>query len=143
MDKNSFLIDLSESERTDLWRVDFEEQSEPQKVFSSVWELESEVNNGGFDQYFRNGEIESISYAPTALQAIGAVTCAGIAERAIGTLAPLPQTEPGRIDVLDSLTEDSQAKLAALDAEFLSYPDNLTELLFEYVSKHPDAFGAI
>ena len=54
MDKNHYLIELSEGERTDFGRVDFEEQPEPQKVFSAIWELESEVNNGGFDQYFRN-----------------------------------------------------------------------------------------
>ena len=43
MDKNAFLIELSESDRTDLGRVDFGEQSEEQQVFSAIWELESQV----------------------------------------------------------------------------------------------------
>jgi len=55
MNKNSFLIQLSESPRTDFGRVAFAEQSEPQKVFSSIWALESQVNNGGFLQYFGSG----------------------------------------------------------------------------------------
>ena len=55
MDKNAFLITLSESERTAFGKTEFAAQLEPQKVFSAIWELESEVNNGGFDQFFRNG----------------------------------------------------------------------------------------
>jgi hypothetical protein len=47
MDKNKFLIDLSESDQTDFGRVDFASQSDPQRTFSAIWELESQVNNGG------------------------------------------------------------------------------------------------
>jgi len=103
MDKNTFLIDLSESDRTDFGRVDFDQQPEVQKVFSATWELESQVNNGGFDQYFRNSESAVIAYAPVALRTIGAATCAAIVERAIETIAPLPPTQDGRDDALDAL----------------------------------------
>lgn len=54
MDRNRYLIDLSESKRTDFGRVDFAKQTEVQKVFSAVLEIESQVTIGGFDQYFRN-----------------------------------------------------------------------------------------
>jgi hypothetical protein len=50
MTKDHFLIALSESPQTDFVRVDFAAQSIPQKTFSSIWALESEVNNGGFSQ---------------------------------------------------------------------------------------------
>jgi hypothetical protein len=33
--------------------------------------------------------------------------------------------------------------LSSLDEEFIAYPDNLTDLLFEYVASHPDAFGDV
>ena len=33
--------------------------------------------------------------------------------------------------------------LNALDGEFFKYPHNLTELLFAYVSKHPEDFGTL
>jgi hypothetical protein len=36
MDKNGFLIDLSESERTDFGRIDFAKQPEVQQVFSAL-----------------------------------------------------------------------------------------------------------
>jgi hypothetical protein len=48
MDKNGILIALSESDKTKFGKEDFSAQSVPQKVFSSIWAVESEVNNGGF-----------------------------------------------------------------------------------------------
>jgi hypothetical protein len=46
--KNDILIGLSESDKTEFGKEDFAQQSTSQKVFSSIWALESEVNNGGF-----------------------------------------------------------------------------------------------
>jgi hypothetical protein len=37
MDKNAFLIELSESDRTDFGRVNFSDQSEDQKVLTTAW----------------------------------------------------------------------------------------------------------
>ena len=45
--------------------------------------------------------------------------------------------------ILDSLGEAGQELLNTLDSQFFEYPDNLTELLFEYVSHHPEAFGRV
>jgi len=47
MDKNKILIELSESNRTEFGKEDFDKQSLPQKVFSAIWSVEAEVNNGG------------------------------------------------------------------------------------------------
>jgi Domain of unknown function (DUF4375) len=131
MDKNHYLIEPSEGERTDFGRVDFEEQPEPQKVFSAVWELESEVNNGGFDQYFRNCDTGAVAYAPRALRTIGASSCARIVERAIEVIviAPLAPTREDRSSILDALGNGGQDLLNTLDSEFFAHPDNLTELL--------------
>jgi hypothetical protein len=35
------------------------------------------------------------------------------------------------------------AMLEPLDQEFFSYPHNLTDLLFAYVSEHPEEFGTV
>jgi len=143
MDRNRYLIDLSESKRTDFGRVDFAKQSEVQKVFSAVWEIESQVNNGGFDQYFRNSDSEVICFAPTALITIGATACAKIVESAIRLISPLPATQEGRCDALDSLSQTQQEMLESADTEFFEYPDDLTTLLFAYVARHTEAFGPI
>lgn len=143
MDKNSFLIDLSESERTEHGRVDFPRQQEAQKVFSAIWELESEVNNGGFEQYFRNSDSSNIAFSLAALRAVGAHACARITDSAIEVVSPLPATEQERDKALDALNAAQQAKLDAADARFYEYPDDLTKLLFDYVAKHPETFGPV
>jgi Domain of unknown function (DUF4375) len=70
--KNHILIGLSESDKTQFGKGAFAQQSTPQKVFSSIWALESEVNNGGFTQYFLNYSCETTSFVSEALETIGA-----------------------------------------------------------------------
>jgi hypothetical protein len=93
--KNHILIGLSESERTKFGKEDFASQSVPQKVFSALWEVESEVNNGGFSQYFVNSSAESAHFVVDALRMIGAPKTADICQRAIATAFPagLPKSE--------------------------------------------------
>ncbi|EMO41566.1 hypothetical protein LEP1GSC186_2128 [Leptospira noguchii serovar Autumnalis str. ZUN142] len=40
-------------------------------------------------------------------------------------------------------SEEIDDKLNTLDQEFYAYPDDLTELLFAFVSKHEAVFGPI
>ena len=143
MDTNRFLIDLSESNRTEFGRVDFANQSDAQKTFSAIWELESQINNGGFDQYFRNSDSDTIAHAPKALREIGATACAAIVESAIQVIAPIPNDDAARCDALDAAGEDGEELLGELDSKFYAYPDNLTDLLFAFVSKHSNEFGAV
>src|SRR5690606_17591676 len=95
MDKNNFLIQLSESDRTDHGRVDFVAQTQQQQVFSAIWALESQVNNGGFERFFEYEEPALIAFTPEALQIIGAVSCADIVRRA-------NSAAPDQLDDLDS-----------------------------------------
>lgn len=145
MNKNTYLIELSESERTDFGRVDFAQQSEPQKVFSAIWALESQVNNGGFLQYFVSSDFDTANFAPTALRSIGAQACASVVERALRALSasPLPDSQQACEQLVDSLSDDAREKFESFDSDFMAYPDNLTELLFAYVTAHPEAFGPI
>lgn len=143
MDKNLFLIDLSESERTDFGKVDFAAQSVAQKTFSAIWELESQVNGGGFAEFFRSAETETIMYATEALRRIGANSCAEIVDSAIALVSPIPANEEARIEAIDAALEADEELFEELDNQFFEYPDNLTELLFEYVSQHPDEFGEV
>jgi len=145
MDKNLYLINLSESDRVEFGKVDFEDQSEEQKVFSAVWALESQVNNGGFSQYFSSWDGDTANFAPTALRRIGAHSCAAIVERALKIVAqqPLPVDHDQRNALLDSLSQNALDELGEIDSDFFSYPDNLTDLLFGYVQSHPGVFGKI
>ena len=86
--KNHILISLSESDKTQFGKEDFASQSTPQKVFSSIWALESEVNNGGFSQYLLNNSCEMAPFVAEALDSIGAPRTADICRRAIITAFP-------------------------------------------------------
>lgn len=145
MDKNKLLIDLSVSKRTDFGKVDFAEQSEEQKVFSAIWRLESEVPNGGFKQYFENDGGETVSFAAAALKRIGANQCAGIVERAIRTVCEgaVPSDAHGWEGLIAGMSDEGSETLDGLDSEFFKYPDDLTELLFEFVREHPKVFGPV
>jgi len=145
MNKNKYLIDLSESEHTDFGRVDFAEQPEPQKVFSAIWALEGQVNNGGFLQYFTSSDGDTANFAPTALRSIGALACESVVERAlrVASSAPLPESPDDREQLIESLSDAAREQLEALNSDFMAYPDDLTELLFGFVSSHPESFGPI
>jgi Domain of unknown function (DUF4375) len=145
MNKNKILINLSESEMTKVGREDFSEQSFPQKVFSAIWEVEAEVNNGGFSQYFLNSSAESASFVVAALEEIGAPKTASICQRAIATAFPtgLPQKVDSIRSAAADFSEETLEKLEPLDEEFFSYPHDLTDLLLAYVKRHPDEFGTL
>ena len=145
MNKNSILIGLSESERTKFGKEDFGGQSLPQKVFSSVWAVESEVNNGGFSQYFLNSSAETAPFVVEALEAIGAPRTADICGRAIVCAFPtgLPPTPETISTAAAAFSDETLGELEALDAEFFAYPHDLADLLFVFVSKHPDEFGTL
>ena len=145
LDKNAILIDLSESDRTDFGRRDFAAQSLPQRVFSSIWALEAEVNNGGFSHYFFNSSSDSVAFVVEALTSIGAPLTAELCKRAIESGFPngLPPT-PEEISLAAAEFDDTiHGELECLDSDFFAYPNDLTTLLFDYVSSHPEEFGDI
>jgi hypothetical protein len=143
--KNHILILLSSSDKTSFGRDDFMSQSLTQKVFSAIWEVESAVNNGGFAQYFLNSSAESASFVVQALETVGAPKTASICERAIHAAFPvgLPHSIEAIRSTAASFSDETLTALEAMDEEFFSYPHNLTDLLFAFVSHHPEEFGAL
>jgi len=145
MNKNEILIALSESERTKFGKETFALQSFAQKVFSSVWAVESEVNNSGFSQYFLSSSAETAAFVADALETIGAPKTADICRRAIKSA--FPEGLPATPEVISSLaaefSDDTLAQLDALDTEFFAYPHDLTELLYAHVSRHHEEFGTV
>src|SRR5258708_4247633 len=76
--KDKILIELSRSAKTKVYKEDFANQSFPQKVFSAIWQVEAEVNNGGFSQYFFNDSRASAWFVALALEHVGAPKTANI-----------------------------------------------------------------
>jgi Domain of unknown function (DUF4375) len=145
MNKNGILVRLSESEKTGFGKKSFDRQSAPQKVFSAIWAVESEVNNGGFSQYFFNDSRESAPFVVEAMETVGAPKTAAICKRAIAVAFPsgLPQDSQTIRSSAAGFSKEVRNSLELLDQEFFEYPHNLTDLLFAYASEHPEEFGAL
>lgn len=122
---------------------EFHTQPYPQKVVVALSDLETEVNNGGFHQYFINSSRETVHFVVEALKSIDAPSTADICERAIATAFPngMPSDTELIRAVASSLDEHTKKKLDELSGEFFEYPHDLTDLLFKYVLKHPNSFG--
>ena len=117
--------------------------SPAQKTFKVVWELEAEVNNGGFAQYFSNSSGRDAPRAEAALRAIGADNCADLVAEAIGTVDGDGlnwANDARRQSRIDSLAANAGDLLNALDEKFYEYPDPLSELLTNFVAHYPNDF---
>ncbi len=138
MDANAWLIDLSERSATRFLGTPFSELTLPEQVFVTIWTLEADVNNGGFDQYYLNSSGDRASYAPAALRTIGADATAVIVQRANATFGPggPPADRDARVAAIDELPEDVDELWNECDQAFYAYPDNLTDLLAAYVQAH-------
>lgn len=145
MNKNQALIRISESDQTSVGKQPFAQQSLPQKVFSAIWQLEAEVNNGGFSQYFLNSSCETAPFVVEALETIAAPHTADICRRAIATAfaSGLPASADAISEAAADFPDDVLDRLDLLDREFYKYPNNLTDLLFDYVLLHPEEFGEL
>ena len=98
--------------------------------------LESQVNNGGFNQFFFNSSGESAEPILASLKIIGAMATHGIMQRAIGKFpgGVVPTNHASRQSVLASI--DPEAELfSSEDNDFYLYDDDLLRLVCEYESR--------
>lgn len=119
--KNHILIALSESPQTKFGEEEFESQSVSQKA---LWDVETEVNNGGVAQYFVNSSAESAYLVVDALRMIGVPKTADICKRAIAAVFPagLPESEEAIRSAAADFSDDVLEKLEPLDQEILLLP---------------------
>ena len=112
------------------------------EISSLVNELEDQVNNGGFHQFFNNSSGDDTAETVEALEAIGAAQVAGILIRAAskfpGNMPPKDRTQ--RLEVLWGRFPKTD-EFGALDAEFFAYPEDLSGLVAAYKHRFPDSFS--
>ena len=140
---NKRLIKLADSPMSRFWRVEYDVLSTPERVFCTIWELESEVNNGGFHQYFFNSSGRLVPNVVAALHAIGASATVQIVQRAIEAVGQDVQWHDDRARrvYMNKLSSQATNTLSDLDQAFYKYPDDLTVLLYRYVSEHRAEIG--
>ncbi|WP_133181717.1 DMP19 family protein [Shewanella decolorationis] len=122
----------------ELESKEFDAIREHERVLATIWAVEAEVNNGGFDQLFYNSAGDISFYAAKAFDAIGAHNMASIAQKAQDLFGPEgpPKNRDERVEILESISEKHEEYLNKLDYEFTEYPDNIKELLLTYVQSN-------
>jgi len=143
----SELIDLAGEYRIDSIVCAFEqaigqkEDSSTQSEISSeertvlaIEALEREVNNGGYDQFFRNLSREYVPVIVRELQRIGCTEAAALTQRAIDILAIQGGLTHGAIAAAMAEEDDSRAeKLGECDDAYYSSIGDLAGPLFEFI----------
>ncbi|MBI5297176.1 MAG: DMP19 family protein [Chloroflexi bacterium] len=140
--KNSteMIIEFSYGISDKIHKKGFESLSHPERVLHHIYWLESEVNNGGFQQYFDNSSGDYAIDTPSALEEIGAKHTANLMKRANDLF---PNGAPSRdrqqrLEQLDSFDETNRNKFEDLDSEFFKYQDPLEELQVKYMVVNKD-----
>jgi hypothetical protein len=115
-----------------------EKLNEHQRVFFHNQELEREINNGGFNQYFFNSSGNFAKETITSLNEIGAYTTANILKEAIAQFpdGEVPKDQSKRRTILEQIEEKANPVWEQLDQRFYKYDDDLNALNFDYLSKH-------
>lgn len=136
------IIELSYGLSDKINRSGYESLSHPEKVLNSVYWLESEINNGGFEQYYFNSSGNYAIDTPAALEDIGASRTAKIVREANAVFpgGSPPRNRDDRTEILDQISEDIQERWDELDNQFLKYEEPLEELQINYMKLNKNEF---
>lgn len=117
--------------------------SEPEQVFYITQTLETEINCGGFWQFFFNADEVVFRGATGAFAEIGAEKTAAICEEAIAAFPrELPDDRESRMETLMKFgMEEGCELLSEFDDRFYSYEEDLNALNYAYVQNHKDQFS--
>ena len=121
---------------------DFSKLTDHQKLFYLNQNLEREINNGGFNQFFCNSSGDNTHETILSLKAIGAGKTADILQKAIDQCPnkTVPKDRDERTEIVEEIEELADRVWNDLDKMFYEYEENLNDLNIEYVKKYKDFF---
>lgn len=113
-----------------------------QKTFLFVENLEREINNGGFNQYYFNSSGDFSQETVNALLEIGAEKTAEIVKKANSEFKSgfVPKNRTERQIELELFEKKAEENWNKCDSEFYEYKDDLTELLIAFVINNKTEF---
>jgi hypothetical protein len=121
---------------------DYNNLTEHQKLFYLNQNLEREINNGGFEQYFRNSNGDNAHETILSLKAIGAYKTSDILQQAIDQFPnkQVSKAREERIKTIEQIENAVNEVWNKLDQNFFKYEDDLNALNISYVKKYKDFF---
>ncbi len=136
LDLDTYLCELSSYGDT------LEKLTEPQKTFYFIQNLEREINNGGFNQYFYNSSGDFTHQTINSLRQINAIKTVDILQLAIDQFpnSTVPQDRSQRQNILEQIEEKANEVWEQLDERFFRYEDNLYDLNIEFIKQNRSSF---
>lgn len=125
------------------WGEALESLSEPQKKFYFNQNLEREVGNGGFFQFFFNSSGDFARETVDSLRAVDAHVTADMTILAINEFpdGKVPKDSVERQELMLKLWPESDNKVwDELDSKFYEYEDDLNALNMAYVKANRESF---
>ena len=116
--------------------------TQPQKNVIFIENLEREINNGGFNQFYFNSSGDYSHETIDALSAIGANKTAEIVRKA-NFMYPnnkVPKDREERINILLEIEKEANPIWEEADQQFYKYEDDLATLLAKYIRENKTDF---
>lgn len=122
--------------------TDLNELTDSQKYFLFIANLEREVNNGGFHQFFFNSSGDHVHETLKAVKAVGAFKTANIVEKSISPWPnkTVPRDRQERQELLKQIDRIANPIWEECNAEFLKYEENIGSLLLVFVKRNATEF---
>jgi hypothetical protein len=105
--------------------------TEPQKIALFIGNLEREINNGGFNQFYLNSSGDYAHEASEGLRLIGATKTFEILNRAnsVWPKQTVPKDRLKRLELQEKLEEQANPIWEKFDTDYYEYPDHIAALL--------------
>jgi len=116
--------------------------NDSQRVLLIIENLEREVNNGGFHQFYINSSGNYANETIDALTRIGALKTAEIVRTANSEFKNglVPTDRGKRFSEVQNIAQKAEKNWSKCNLDFYEYEDNLTELLISFVIQHKNDF---
>lgn len=113
----------------------------PRRIVFTVYWFESEINNGGFDQWYLNSAGDTAADAADALRLLGIDSLAKLVERA-NTVFPdqPPRDRATRLSQMDDISESDSDLWDALSTEFYELDIKCDSTLIHYILENESYF---
>jgi hypothetical protein len=113
-----------------------------QQAIYFITNLDGEVNNGGFNQWYYNSSGQFAKFTPDALKLIGAIKFSELVTRANRIYRieneKITKHQDGTIEGFSKSYEDNP--LDGLDSEYYDLKEDLQGLQIEFIRKHKNDF---
>jgi hypothetical protein len=136
---DSLVLAFEEAVSRKVQREGTDSVSHVERTILAVEALEREVNNGGYDQFFRNSSREYVGSIVHALERIGCIKAAKVTQTAINALNA-PSLDVEAIDIV--MTKESRrrrGKFETCDAAYFENDEPIAERLFEFIKRNKDS----